>query len=145
MIMFLNIWFALWLKSFSLKLGGVVFKDHLHERRHLLDLNHIVVKHVVVLPSVAEINLQVVLKFLACEVKLFLDDFSGGFHSALLVDPVLRVLLNFIVIHIAASAVTTAILGQLPEVIFGGIGWFKAAIAVATAVDLDVHASSCRF
>ena len=93
------------------------------------------------LPSVAEVDCHVVLKLLTRKIEFFLHDFSGGFVGSLLVDPVLRVLLNLVLIHIAASAVATAVLRQLPEVVFGGVGWLQAAIAVASAVHLNVHAS----
>ena len=93
------------------------------------------------LPSVAEIDCHVVLKLLTRKIEFFLDNFSGGFVGSLLVDPVLRVLLNFVLIHIAASTVATAVLRQLPKVIFRGVCGLQAAIAVASAVHLNVHPS----
>ena len=91
------------------------------------------------LPSTSEINSHILFKLLARKTKLLLNNFSSGFLSTVFVHPVLRVLLDLIVVHVAAAAVASAIFRQLPEVVFGGVRWLEAAVAVAPAVDLNVH------
>ena len=62
------------------------------------------------------------------------DEFSGGLESTFMINPELRRLLDFLLVHVAASTITAAVLAQLPKVL---LLLTHAAVTIATAVNLN--------
>ena len=125
--------------SASLDLDGVVVQNFFHEAAHLFDLHESSVVHIVVLPSLIEVNVEVLLELVSREMEILLDKFSGSFKGTVLINPELWVLFKIIVVHVAAAAIATAVLGELPQVCER---LAEAAVAVASAVELHLQGIS---
>ena len=86
------------------------------------------------LPSFSEVHVHVVVKLFSCQVQVLLDNFSGSLLCSFLINPELWVLLEIIVVLVAASAIASTILRQFPSI---GQALSEAAVAVAAAIQLN--------
>ena len=109
-------------------------KEVLGKAGHLLDLDLALVQHVVVLPGVVEVLVQVCLEFISSEMQVATNQLPGGLVSSISVDPELRRLSLVELVGMAAVAVASAVLRHFPKV---ELRLAEATLAIASAINSD--------
>jgi hypothetical protein len=68
-------------------------------------------------------------------MQIFLNNFSRCLLSSFFINPELRILLEVVMVHVTAAAITATVLGKFPGV---GESLAEATVAVASAIELNL-------